>query len=264
MIILSQIKQLLTEIDQKIKTVRNELTQCPEGHMIKTRDHGRAVILHITGRGKGRIRKNITRVPEMQVKLARRSVLEEELRSLDLSRSILEQAIADLERVEDTDSKRFVVEKYGWLSNEEIDECCFPKRSPAWENGPYEKMNYRPEELRHTTSRGLRVRSKSELLIAETLYRYDLPFRYEQVYRTNGISISADFTIRRSDGKLFVWEHEGLINKRSYIEWQRKKAELYASIGFYPWDNMILTYDTDDGNIDLRIVESEIRNKLVL
>ena len=264
MLILPQIKQILTEIDQKTETVRNELGLCPDGYMIRTRDHGRPIILHVTGRGKERIRKSITGDRETQVKLARRSVLENELRSLGSQRSILEQTITNLERIEETDRKRFAIENFGWLSNEEIDACCFPKSSDTWERGPYEKLNYRPEELRHITSRGLRVRSKSELLIAEALYRYDLPFHYEQVYRAGSISISADFTIRRADGKVFIWEHEGLINKISYIEWQRKKAELYASIGFYPWDNLIVTYDTGDGSIDLRIVESEIRSKLMI
>ncbi|MBR3301946.1 MAG: hypothetical protein IKI73_04720 [Firmicutes bacterium] len=232
--------------------------------MIRTRDHGRPIILHVTGRGKERIRKSITGDRETQVKLARRSVLENELRSLGSQRSILEQTITNLEQIEETDRKRFAIESFGWLSNAEIDACCFPKSSDTWELGPYEKLNYRPEELRHITSRGLRVRSKSELLIAEALYRYDLPFRYEQVYRAGSVSISADLTIRRADGKVFIWEHEGLINKRVYVEWQRKKAELYASVGFYPWDNLIVTYDTGDGNIDLRIVESEIRNKLMI
>ena len=264
MLILPQIKQILTEIDQKTETVRNELGLCPDGYMIRTRDHGRPIILHVTGRGKERIRKSITGDRETQVKLARRSVLENELRSLGSQRCILEQTITNLEQIEETDRKRFAIESFGWLSNAEIDACCFPKSSDTWELGPYEKLNYRPEELRHITSRGLRVRSKSEILIAEALYRYDLPFHYEQVYRAGSISISADFTIRRADGKVFIWEHEGLINKRVYVEWQRKKAELYASVGFYPWDNLIVTYDTGDGNIDLRIVESEIRNKLMI
>ena len=35
-------------------------------------------------------------------------------------------------------------------------------------------------------------------------------------------------------------------------------------LGFRPWDNMIVTYDTSDGNVDLRIIESEIRNKLLI
>ena len=96
------------------------------------------------------------------------------------------------------------------------------------------------------------------------LYRHGISFRYEQIHETRKYELSADFTIRRADGKIFIWEHEGLITSRTYLEWQRRKAELYASLGFYPWDNLIVTYDTEDGCIDLRIIESEIKNKLIV
>lgn len=260
----ARIEQMLTEIELKRKTVNIELSESPKGRLIQTINNGRPVIVCVTGRGNSRKRRHITRDRQLQVRLARRGILEEELRMLELRLGVLEQARSKLAELKDPDMKRFAIERYGWLSSEEIEACCFPKPGHEWENEPYEKLAYRTGELKHITSRGLRVRSKSELLIAETLYRYDLPFRYEQVYRSGSISVSADFTIRRADSKVFIWEHEGLINRRSYIEWQRKKAELYASIGFYPWDNMIVTYDTEDGNIDLRIVESQILNKLII
>ena len=38
-----------------------------------------------------------------------------------------------------------------------------------------------PSSKRHTTSRGLKVRSKSELLIAEKLSEHGILFRYEQI-----------------------------------------------------------------------------------
>ena len=55
-----------------------------------------------------------------------------------------------------------------------------------------------------------------------------------------------------------------MTNVRSYLDWQRKKAEIYAEGGFVPWENLIITYDNTDGIIDLRIVESEIINKLII
>ena len=117
MLILPKNKQILTELDLKIGTVRNELALCPDGYMIRTRDHGRPVILHVTGRGKERIRKSITSDREMQVKLARRCVLENELQSLESRRSILEQTIMKLEQIEDTDRKRFAIESFGSALN---------------------------------------------------------------------------------------------------------------------------------------------------
>ena len=68
----------------------------------------------------------------------------------------------------------------------------------------------------------------------------------------------------RADGKLFIWEHEGLMNQQQYARRQRQKAEIFEMLGFHPWDNMIVTYDTGDGNVDLRIIESEIQNKLLI
>lgn len=76
-------------------------------------------------------------------------------------------------------------------------------RQHAWAEEPYEQSSYRPEEKKHTTSRGLKVRSRAELLIAEMLYRYDIPFRYEQVMIIGGYDLAPDFTFLDMDGKEF-------------------------------------------------------------
>lgn len=38
---------------------------------------------------------------------------------------------------------------------------------------------------------------------------------------------------------------------------------MYEKAGIVPWDNLIVTYDGADGNLNLAIVESEIKNKLL-
>ena len=50
----------------------------------------------------------------------------------------------------------------------------------------YEQSSYKPEKKIHITSRGLRVRSKSELLIAEAFYSHDVAFHYEEVLLLGG------------------------------------------------------------------------------
>lgn len=96
--------------------------------------------------------------------------------------------------------------------------------------------NYKPEEKRHTTSRGLKVRSKSEVLITEML----------------------------PDGRVFYWEHCGLMSLKEYREHQKWKMEVYEKAGIVPWKNLIVTYDDEDGNINVGIIESEIQNKLII
>ena len=260
----SELKQIMTEMLLFRKTVIEELDHCPKGRMIRTFSQGRPVIMHIINSGKDRKRKIITGNRELQTGLARRSILEKDLLAVDRQLSILKDAAERIAENSLLDRMRFAIGNFGWLSDEELRECCFPEEQSGWASEPYPKLDYRPGDLRHTTSFGLKVRSKSELLIAEALHRHGLQFRYEQVYTVDKYTVSAVFSIMRADGKLFIWEHEGLMGQRQYAQRQRRKAEIFEMLGFCPWDNMIITYDTGDGNADLRIIGSEIQNKLLI
>lgn len=261
----AKLNQLLSEIEQKAAIANTELENCPEGRLIRVISNGKDSSMHVIGKGRDRKRKIITSDHKLQVQLAKRAILEKQLAQLKYEYEIVSKALSDVSALKDFDCRRFAIEKYTWFTNKEIEDCCSIESDNEWENEPYERFYYMPEALIHTTSRGLMVRSKSEVLIAEALYRHGLPFRYEQQYVVdNKYALSADFTVRRRDGKIFAWEHEGLVSVRSYMDRQRRKAELFAKLGFVPWDNLIVTYDTTDGAIDLRTVESEIRSRLLV
>lgn len=134
-----------------------------------------------------------------------------------------------------------------------------------WAARSYEKLQYQNDFTKwQMTSFGLRVRSKSEVIIAEMLHKYKIPFRYEQLLHFDTGTLAPDFTIKRSDGKIFYWEHEGLTNSNDYLNKQLKKSQIYAMNRIVPWDNLIVTYDNSAGQLDSRIVESEIQNKLMV
>ena len=38
---------------------------------------------------------------------------------------------------------------------------------------------------------------------------------------------------------------------------------IYAEAGIVPWKNLIITYDSEDGILDLEAVEAEIKNKVM-
>jgi len=56
----------------------------------------------------------------------------------------------------------------------------------SWAKNSYRRNPYHEENLRYETTFGLRVRSKSELLIAELLYKYSIPFHYDGAVRVCG------------------------------------------------------------------------------
>lgn len=143
-------------------------------------------------------------------------------------------------------------------------ELFFSKMADVdeWLKADYEINQYKIHEKIHTTSRGLKVRSKSELLIAEKLDYYCIPYRYEQMIYFERYSFSPDFTIWTTNGIIY-WEHCGLMSDPEYKKSNQWKLRMYDKMDIVPWKNLIVTYDTDDGGINAGIIDAEIRNRIL-
>lgn len=94
----------------------------------------------------------------------------------------------------------------------------------------------------HKTESGIWVRSKSEVIIANILYRSEIDFQYEEkLYYTANQWKEPDFTIRHN-GKIWYWEHLGLLGDEQYNEnWQEKK-QIFKDLGVF--DNVITTKES--------------------
>ena len=76
----------------------------------------------------------------------------------------------------------------------------------------------------HQTISGQMVRSKSEVIIANLLTQYNIPFAYEKILEANNVRFSPDFTIKVKD-KTYYWEHLGMLDLEQYRQnWAIKKA----------------------------------------
>lgn len=94
----------------------------------------------------------------------------------------------------------------------------------------------------HKTESGVWVRSKSEVIIANILYRSNIDFQYEEKLYYNATQWKEpDFTIRHN-GKVWYWEHLGLLGDEQYNEnWQEKK-QIFKDLGLF--DNVITTKES--------------------
>lgn len=77
----------------------------------------------------------------------------------------------------------------------------------------------------HEALTGDMLRSKSEVIIANLLHEREVPFHYEQpLFAPDGTLKLPDFTVA-SRGKIYFWEHLGLLDQSKYAkEWEIKKA----------------------------------------
>ena len=120
---------------------------------------------------------------------------------------------------------------------------------------PYLSWMQRPDPLAapHQDKRtehavaGMRVRSKSEVMIAAALYECGLPFRYEEPLLLGGKMYFPDFTIREPHNGSFYWyEHFGMMDDMAYANQAFDKMKNYARHGIVPGINLITTFETKE------------------
>lgn len=121
----------------------------------------------------------------------------------------------------------------------------------AWAGVSYEQNPYKREDLIHNTFSGMKVRSKSEEIIANILFTNHIPFRYEAPLTLNGSTMYPDFTIKNPKNNSYTyWEHLGLMDKKEYKDHAMEKISTYCDHNIIPDVNLILTYETQKHPLD--------------
>ena len=121
-----------------------------------------------------------------------------------------------------------------------------------------------PEELKVPTRAGFKVRSKSERDIIRLLMEHEIPFKYEQHMKYGNEDLYPDFTILNpTTGKVFLWEHNGIMDKEGYAMKKLKEEGYYYKLGYVRGKNMIVTYEQRNEGIDEKEAEFII-HRLIL
>ena len=125
-----------------------------------------------------------------------------------------------------------------------------------WQNTPFQPKKLDDNVPEHYTNKGERVRSKSEVMIADALEQAGIPYRYECPLILGTEVIHPDFTIlRKADRKVLLWEHLGKMDDAGYVMKNLRKIRLYEQNGIMPGINLILTMETSLQPINLSVIK---------
>lgn len=129
-----------------------------------------------------------------------------------------------------------------------------------WESIEYKGKEISDDCPEQLTDKGERVRSKSEVLIANQLAREDIPYRYEYPITLTGMgTVYPDFTILNiKSRKEIYWEHQGMMDDPEYAERAVRKEACYIRNGIIPGDNLILTSETRQNPINSKQIRAII------
>jgi hypothetical protein len=130
-----------------------------------------------------------------------------------------------------------------------------------WQHAPYTRAEMYEENLKHEAIDGLKVRSKSEALIAFTLDLARVPFHYEEVLELEGKKIAPDFTILHPmTGERIYWEHFGMMDDAAYATETFRKLVIYGRNNILPGKNLIFTMETSAEPLSILEVQRTIRH----
>lgn len=137
-----------------------------------------------------------------------------------------------------------------------------------FENIKYKGKGFAEDDATaYYTEKGERVRSKSEKIIADTLYRRGILYHYELPlelrYKNRVITVYPDFTVlSKRNRKKYILEHLGMMDKISYCESAMQKIDMYEKNGILLGDGLLITHETSENPLDINVLERYVERFL--
>ena len=125
-------------------------------------------------------------------------------------------------------------------------------------------QNTYPQKGLYQTNHGEMVRSKSEKIIADALAKYKVPYQYESMLELGYSTVYPDFVaLNLRTRKTIYWEHLGMTSDIEYAVKNFKKIQDYEKYGYWQGRDLIITIESLEEPIDVKLVEEKIREFLL-
>lgn len=259
----SYAKKRLADIDKRLADLKVIAKKFPPGRLHCSRSRGKTQFYQITGTEgrKNYSRKYLGKKSEnITTLLARKEIYKAEY--LDLLDE--QKSLCSLLKIQDGLIKKSAtskLEKRKMLSELFANKATLDDDARAWANAEYQSSAPHQEERTKRAIDGTMVRSKAEADIIMLLDKYGIPYRYECDLISNGNVIGCpDFTIMHPlTHEIFIWEHFGMLDDRTYVNRNIYKVKDYIGAGWFPMINFIITGETGGRALDVTLIDALIR-----
>ncbi|MBQ6551673.1 MAG: hypothetical protein IJL78_09730 [Lachnospiraceae bacterium] len=133
-----------------------------------------------------------------------------------------------------------------------------------WLSFEYTGKSFPPDAAPLFTKKNEQVRSKSEILIANTLADLGIPYRYECPLQLPNRLIYPDFTALNVRLRKVVYiEHFGMMLDPDYCEHALNKISSYEEAGIFPGRDLLFLHETPLRPLDLRLTTTLFKSFLL-
>ena len=252
--ILQQLQEENARLANIISEANRALQKCPEGSVRISKHKGGVQFYY----RKEKQEKNGLYIPTKERATALRLIQKRYLERVASAAEKQKRAIESFLRKYDPGALADVFKKEGELRRGLLHAVELPDEEYAkrWQGETYTAKGFGEQAPEQYTEKGERVRSKSEVIIANGLNRFGIPYRYECPLQLSSGRIHPDFTIlRMSDRKELFWEHLGMMDDMEYRNHAFRRIRDYEKNGIFPGDRLIITIET--GKLPLNSVTVE-------
>lgn len=114
------------------------------------------------------------------------------------------------------------------------------------------------------TKNGERVRSKTEKILCDMFYDNNILYKYECPLVLSNATFYPDFTfISPKTNKEIYWEHFGRMDDGKYVNSAIKKIKLYEKNQIFLGQNLIVTFESSNQNLDYEWASDLIHRFLI-
>ena len=248
-------------LQKLIPSMAKRITDAPEGKLRISSHKGKNQFYYRTGKEKEKYlgKKELDFIKAVAQKEYDQRVIrgaESELATLKILIKKYEEGI-----VED------IYDKLASARRELVEPILIPDDEfiRTWVDESYDRLGFARGEPEFLTSRGLRVKSKSEIIIAEKYDEFDIPYKYECPLYLEGFgNVWPDFTVLNIRYRRVKYhEHLGKMDDPEYAERNIKKIKAYEDNGFILGRDLIVTFETKNNPINPTDIERVIKNHLL-
>lgn len=120
------------------------------------------------------------------------------------------------------------------------------------------------DESLYYTDNGERVRSKSEIMIANKFFQRGIPYVYEPALVLGERTVHPDFKVLNiRTRQSFYYEHLGMMDSADYAAKAVMKINSYIISGYLPGQGLLFTMESAERPLDMRVLEAMIDEFLV-
>lgn len=257
--IIKQMKDRRSMLKRAIKAAKHDEASFPQGSLRVSPGNGRVRFFQVP---------EDKSLPEQYIKKGQ-MVLAAALAQKDYNRKFLGKAQQELDKIEriirqlERDNAESAYEELSEHRKTLVKPYIQTDRLYAkdWQAKPFMPNPYMPEMKKYDTRRGEKVRSKSEAILADMLYRLGIPYHYEKPLNLGAGKVRyPDFTLLKVDTREEIYlEHFGLLNDEEYRNNSLLKLDEYRNHGIYVGKNLLFTYETEYSPLDIKGIEKMLK-----